>query len=45
MNKKSYTSPSMNTIILRQQLTLLAGSGGVEARRGDYGEAETESWD
>jgi len=35
----------MNTIILRQQLTLLAGSGGVEARRGGYTETELETWD
>ena len=44
MDKKTYQSPSSKTIILRQQNSLLAGSG-VEAMRYDYGTAETDTWE
>jgi hypothetical protein len=44
MDKKTYQSPSTKTIILRQQNSLLAGSG-VEATRYDYGKAETDTWE
>jgi len=45
INKKAYKTPSINTIMLRQHAPLLAGSGGVEATRGGYGEAPVQSWD
>ena len=45
MSKKAYMTPSTMTIMLRQQVTLLAGSNGVEANRDDYGDATSETWE
>ena len=45
MNKKTYKTPSTKTIMLHQQLSLLAGSDGVEAVRDDYAETTPEIWD
>ncbi len=42
---KSYQTPSMKTIVLRQQNFLLAGSNGVEATRSGYGDAVTDTWE
>jgi hypothetical protein len=44
MGKKIYQSPLTKTIILRQQIQLLAGSG-VEATRNGYGDAVTDTWE
>ncbi len=46
MKKKTYQMPSMNTFILRQQNSLLAGSGDQNATRDneEYGEAITGDW-
>ena len=44
MDKKTYQSPSSKTIILRQQTPLLVVSG-VEAKRYDYGDAVTDTWE
>ena len=45
MNKKAYKTPSTMTILLRQQVTLLAGSDGLEAVRDGYSETTPETWD
>lgn len=44
MKKKTYQTPSLKTITLRQQVFLLAESG-VEANRTNYGKAVTYEWD
>jgi hypothetical protein len=45
INKKAYKTPSVNTIMLRQHASLLAGSNGVEALRIGYTETTPETWD
>lgn len=45
MSKKTYQTPLSKTIILRQQVHLLAGSSGVQATRSDYGNATTDTWE
>lgn len=45
MNKKAYKTPSVKVIMLCQQVTLLAGSAGVQATRGDYGNATQDTWE
>jgi len=44
MNKKAYKTPTTNTIMLRQQLNLLAGSDGVESNRVGYTNTDPETW-
>lgn len=44
MNKKVYKTPAMKIVMLRQQVTLLAGSEGVEADRKGYTK-ETDTWE
>jgi hypothetical protein len=45
MNKKVYKTPAMKIVMLRQQVTLLAGSEGVNAGRDAYGTATEETWE
>lgn len=45
MNKKAYKTPSTKTIMLRQQITLLAGSNGVESYRVGYTNTDPETWE
>ena len=44
-NKKAYKTPSVKTILLRQQAQLLTGSNGVEAERNGYTTGTEEIWD
>jgi len=46
MKKKTYQMPSTKTFILRQQNSLLAGSGDQNATRDneEYGPAITDDW-
>lgn len=45
MNKKAYKKPYTNTIMLRQQFHLLAGSNGVEGNRYGYANTTPETWE
>ena len=45
MNKKTNQTPSMKVIMLCHQVTLLAGSGGVQASRSDYVVATSDTWE
>lgn len=45
MNKKAYKKPYTNTIMLRQQFHLLAGSNGVEGNRYVYANTDPETWE
>ena len=45
MSKKAYKTPSTKTIMLRQQVTLLAGSNGVEAERTGYASTDSDIWE
>jgi len=44
MNKKAYKKPYTNTIMLRQQFHLLAGSDGVESNRVGYTNTDPQTW-
>jgi len=44
MNKIAYQTPSVKVLMLCQQVTLLAGSAGVQATRGGY-DTETDTWE
>ena len=44
MKKRTYKTPSTNTITLCQQVSLLQSSGGVNSTRDSYGDAETGVW-
>ena len=45
MNKKAYKAPSTKTIMLRQQVHLLAGSNGVDAERYGYANTQPATWE
>ena len=45
MKKKAYKKPYTNTIMLSQQLNLLAGSGGVESNRVGYANTDPQTWE
>ena len=45
MNKKAYKKPYTNTIMLRQQFHLLAGSDGVESNRVGYTNTDPQTWE
>ena len=44
MKKRTYKTPSTNTIMLCQQVSLLQSSGGVNADREGY-TTETDTWE
>lgn len=45
MKKKAYKKPYTNTIMLRQQFHLLAGSDGVESERVGYTNTDQQTWE
>lgn len=44
--RKQYARPQIRVVELRHQCCILAGSGeGLGAKRGGYGDAQTQTWD